>query len=227
MSSDEEERLRRWRLVLGGEEADGTGVSLSRADLGIDRALGALYDADRKGGLGSSAPNVARWLGDIRGYFPSSVVKVMQQDAMERLDLKRLLLEPEMLQAVEPDVHLVATLLALKSVIPNKTRDTARLVVCRRQPAGHAVYACGRRPGTGRPRLALLRGNRRLRAGVSRHSQLGPDCRRGRRQQQTDGHDEQRDSLGCHVFTSFSLVVPRRPGYLSAETIRQRRFACN
>jgi Mg-chelatase subunit ChlD len=42
-----------------------------------------------------------------------------------------MLLEPEMLEAVEPDVHLVSTLIALRSVIPNKTRDTARLVVRR------------------------------------------------------------------------------------------------
>src|SRR6476659_2818920 len=40
-----------------------------------------------------------------------------------------MLLEPEMLQAVEPDVHLVATLLSLRGVIPNKTKDTARLGV--------------------------------------------------------------------------------------------------
>jgi Mg-chelatase subunit ChlD len=36
-----------------------------------------------------------------------------------------------MLEAVAPDVHLVADLIALKSVMPNKTRDTARLVVRR------------------------------------------------------------------------------------------------
>lgn len=130
-NSTGDERLRRWRLLLGGEEADGTGLSLSGADHGIDRALAALYDTERKGGLGASSPNVARWLGDIRGYFPSSVVRVMQQDAIERLDLKRLLLEPELLAAVEPDVHLVATLLSLRSVMPNKTKDTARLVVRR------------------------------------------------------------------------------------------------
>ncbi|HVG00097.1 MAG TPA: VWA domain-containing protein [Chloroflexia bacterium] len=130
-NATEDERLRHWRLILGGEDADGTGVALAGADLGIDKALGALYDTERKGGLGGSAPNVARWLGDIRNYFPSSVVRVMQQDALERLDLKRMLMEPEMLAAVEPDVHLVATLLSLKSVMPNKTRDTARLVVRR------------------------------------------------------------------------------------------------
>jgi Mg-chelatase subunit ChlD len=125
------ERLRRWRLILGGEEADGTCMRLSGADVAIDDALGALYDPDRQAGLGSSAPRVARWLGDIRTYFPASVVRVMQQDALERLDLRRMLLEPEMLAAVEPDVHLVADLLALQSVMPERTRETARAVVRR------------------------------------------------------------------------------------------------
>jgi Mg-chelatase subunit ChlD len=127
----EDERLRRWRLLLGGNENDGTGFGLRGADLVIDQTLAALYDSDRKGSLGSSAPNVARWLGDIREYFPSSVVRVMQQDALERLNLHRMLLEPEMLEAVEPDVHLVANLLALGSIMPAKTRETARLVIRR------------------------------------------------------------------------------------------------
>ena len=123
------ERQRRWRLLLGGHEADGIGCSLAGADLAMDKALSALYDSERQAGLGSSAPKVARWLGDIRTYFPASVVRVMQQDALERLNLRQMLLEPEMLQAVEPDVHLVATLISLVSVMPNKTKDTARLVV--------------------------------------------------------------------------------------------------
>ncbi len=53
----------------------------------------------------------------------------MQQDALERLGLEQMLLEPEMLEAVEADVHLVATLISLKQVIPAKTKDTARAVV--------------------------------------------------------------------------------------------------
>ena len=127
-----DERMRRWRLVLGGEQ-DGTGVSLAGDDKRIDTALGALYggsgDGPRSAGLGASAPTVARWLGDIREYFPASVVQVMQQDAIERLDLHQLLLEPELLDAVEPDVHLVGTLLSLNRVIPARTRETARAVV--------------------------------------------------------------------------------------------------
>jgi Mg-chelatase subunit ChlD len=57
------------------------------------------------------------------------VVQVMQADAIERLNLTRLLLEPEMLEAVEPDVHLVGTLLSLNNVLPQKARATARAVV--------------------------------------------------------------------------------------------------
>ena len=139
MAIDESERLRRWRLILGKDAQDGmcsaTGegksgsLELSKHDLGMDRVLEALYDSDRSAGLGSSSPNVARWLGDIRTYFPSSTVRIMQKDALERLNLKQMLLEPEMLEQVEADVHLVASLLSLSKVIPEKTKDTARQVV--------------------------------------------------------------------------------------------------
>jgi Mg-chelatase subunit ChlD len=137
--ADDAERLRRWRLVLGGGAADGTGHALSGRDEAVDRTLAALYggagagragrNRDRSGGLGGSAPQVARWLGDIRTYFPSSVVQVMQRDAIDRLGLSALLLEPEMLEAVEPDVHLVGTLLSLGKAMPETTRQTARAVV--------------------------------------------------------------------------------------------------
>ncbi|MER7579379.1 VWA domain-containing protein [Kitasatospora sp. NPDC097691] len=135
-----DERLRRWRLVLGGE-ADGTGCTLRGRDAAMDGALAALYrgapeeggragrGGRRSAGLGGSAPQVARWLGDIRAYFPSTVVQLMQQDAITRLGLDRLLLEPEMLEAVEPDVHLVGTLLSLKHALPETTRESARAVV--------------------------------------------------------------------------------------------------
>jgi Mg-chelatase subunit ChlD len=126
---DDEQAARRWRLILGGEEADGIGCALNLSDTRMDKALQALYDSDRKGGLGSSAPNVSRWLGDIREYFPSSVVQVLQRDAIDRLDMTRLLMEPEILESLQPDVHLVADLIAMSGVIPAKTRDTARAVV--------------------------------------------------------------------------------------------------
>lgn len=130
----ENERIRRWRLAMGGDEDE----ALSETDIRIDRALSALYQpsggrsgkpGNRRGGLGASAPKVARWLGDIREFFPSSVVQVIQRDAFERLNLKAMLLEPEFLETLEGDVHLVADLIALRGAMPDKTRETARMVV--------------------------------------------------------------------------------------------------
>lgn len=136
------ERLRRWRMVLGADSADSTGCALTGQDAAMDGALNALYGGGagkkpgggrgaggRSAGLGASAPSVARWLGDIRTYFPSSVVQVMQRDAIDRLGLAALLLEPEMLEAVEADVHLVGTLLSLNKAMPETTKETARAVV--------------------------------------------------------------------------------------------------
>ena len=134
-TADADERLRRWRLVLGGGRGGRHRVALAGRDAAMDAALAALYDeADRRGRRrdrvgGARRRPRRRWpagSGDIRTYFPSTVVQVMQADAIERLDLTRLLLEPEMLEAVEPDVHLVGTLLSLNRVMPETTKETAR-----------------------------------------------------------------------------------------------------
>ena len=86
----------RWKLVLGSAADDANSVPLPPDYGRMDEVLTALYDGDkaeRKAGLGSSAPRVSRWLGDIRAYFPTEVVAVMQQDALTRLGLNQLLLE--------------------------------------------------------------------------------------------------------------------------------------
>lgn len=184
------ERLRRWRLVLGGEgdtsATDGTGVTLQGKDQAMDSALAALYrgPADdtpggRRGGLGASAPNVARWLGDIREYFPSSVVQVMQADAIERLNLTQLLLEPEMLEAVEPDVHLVGTLLSLNKVLPDNARATARMVVSKvvgelerkvaQRTRAAVTGALNRAARINRPRHHEIDWNRTIRANLKHY----------------------------------------------------------
>jgi Mg-chelatase subunit ChlD len=188
-ATDEAERLRRWRLVLGGDAADGTGCRLAGADLGMDATLAALYGAGgagdepkggrRSAGLGASSPNVARWLGDIRTYFPSSAVRVMQQDALERLHLTQMLLEPELLETVDADVHLVASLIALGKVIPSKTKETARMVVRRvvddlqrrlANPLQQAVRgSLNRAARTNRPRAHEIDWHRTIRANLKNY----------------------------------------------------------
>ncbi len=135
------EQLRRWRLILGQDaqqplDAIG-GCSLTAGDAEMDAALAAIYDEvpdgdapkDRSAGLGASAPRLAKWLGDIRTYFKEDVVSVIQADAIERKGLTQLLFEPETLKSVQPNVQLVGTLMALKGRIPERTKETARMVV--------------------------------------------------------------------------------------------------
>lgn len=122
-------RQRRWRLLLGGDNQ----IGLSKEDIQLDNLLGQLYPngetAERSAGLGGSAPKVSRWLGDIRERFPANVVKVLQKDAFERLNLTAMLLQPEMLDGIEPDIHLVATVISLKHLVPAQSKDTARRLV--------------------------------------------------------------------------------------------------
>lgn len=175
-----DERLARWRLLLGRHADEELDTQLSREQLGMDRTLEALYDSERSSGLGASSPNVARWLGDIRSYFPSSVVKLMQQDALDRLNLRQMLLEPELLGQVQPDVHLVANLLSLSGVIPARTKQTARQVVRKvvdeleqrlRHPTQEAVRgAMQRAQRTYRPRPHEIDWDRTIRKNLRHYS---------------------------------------------------------
>lgn len=123
------DRYQKWRLILGKKSDPEGEIGLGTAQTGMDGVLEALYDSDRKGGLGTSSPNINRWLGDIRKYFPTPIVQVMQRDALERLDLKKILTQPELLEIMQPDVSLVATLISLNKVMPDQTKETARAVV--------------------------------------------------------------------------------------------------
>lgn len=175
-----DDRERRWRLALGGEDD-----ALGAEDQRLSAALSALYgegDGDaktRRGGLGASAPDVARWMGDVRRYFPSPVVQIVQKDALERLGLQRMLLEPELLGAVEADVNLVATLMSLRKVMPDKVKATAREVVAkvvaqllaRLEPRTAAALrgAIDRSRPTRRPRFADIDWGRTIRANLKHY----------------------------------------------------------
>jgi len=140
------DRVQRFRLILGktAEESlaamSGRGAKslLSGEMCELDDALEQIYGIEeerpeerggRSAGLGRSAPRLAKWLGDIRSYFPRDVVAVIQQDAIEKKGLTQLLFEPETLGQVTPSIELVGTLMSLKGMIPDKTKETARMVV--------------------------------------------------------------------------------------------------
>ena len=101
----------------------------------MDQALSAIYGGPgesfdsgkgKGGGKGSSSPHISKWLGDLRSLFDSEIVAVVQNDAIERKGLKQLLMEPELLDNLEPDLNLASTLLMLKDQIPKKSKESAR-----------------------------------------------------------------------------------------------------
>ncbi|GHV56289.1 VWA domain-containing protein [Bacteroidia bacterium] len=129
---------RRWRMILGSDSRAFSGANLTEKESIMDAALAAIYDGNisqaagskgKQGGLGPSAPNLAKWLTDVRTFFPQDVVSVIQSDAIERKGLTKLLFEPETLKNVKPDISMVGTLMALKGQIPEKSKETARLLV--------------------------------------------------------------------------------------------------
>ncbi|MEM7343568.1 MAG: VWA domain-containing protein [Chloroflexota bacterium] len=144
-SLQNEAQERRWRLILGkgeegGQNEDGNGdqsepdgepgndsPQLSEEDQQLDEALEALYGDE--GGLGDSMPDVARWLGDIRRYFSQPVAQMVQQDALRKLKIRKILDEPELLAEIEPDIELVTKLISLSKQLPTQTRESARQVV--------------------------------------------------------------------------------------------------
>ncbi|MCZ7862418.1 VWA domain-containing protein [Agrobacterium salinitolerans] len=177
-----QERLRRWKLALGDDDMGG----LSQADQRMGAALSALYDTDetskkgRQGGLGKSSPKVAKWLGDIREFFPSPVVQVIQKDAFDRLGLQALMMEPEFLETLEADVHLVAQLMSLRGQMPPRTVETARAVIAkvveelmkrlRGRTEETLVGALNRSKRTRRPRFSDIDWHRTINANL-RHWQ--------------------------------------------------------
>ncbi|MCX5399223.1 VWA domain-containing protein [Streptomyces sp. NBC_00102] len=233
--------MRRWRLVLGSDSAESTGHTPEGRDAAMDRTLTALYGgaknpgtrtpAERGAGLGASAPAAARWLGDIRTYFPAPVVQVMQRDAIERLGLAALLLEPEMLDAVEADVHLVGALLQLGGAMPETTRETARAVVRKvvadleRRLAGHTratlTGALDRSARIGRPRHRDIDWNRTVRANLKNWVPLPA----------ADGTDPTSDedpANGASRAAGAGTVVPERlVGYGRAgRSVRKEIVLC-
>jgi len=77
--------LRRWRLVLGessqchgggaGAGADGLPIELMDDDAQMDKVLEPFTTPTAPPDWAARARNVNRWLGDIRTYFPKSVVQ--------------------------------------------------------------------------------------------------------------------------------------------------------
>lgn len=141
---EKETHIQRWRLILG-QESEKRFEGMGGTPLGgeqdlMDQALAAIYNRTEAGGFGNrtggrgagsgpSSPQITRWLGDVRSLFDKELVTVIQGDAMTRCGLKQLIFEPELLENLEPDVNLAATILLLKEQIPKRSKESVRVFI--------------------------------------------------------------------------------------------------
>lgn len=146
------EQAARWRLILGkqAEESLGSmgGCTLSADQLEMDEALEAIYGGEQDEEIsqdewkhktvgphgtakGRVKPRVAKWLDQVRNFFPKDVVVLLQHDAIERRGMKELLFEPEIMANVEPSLDLASAVLELKHMVPEKAKAAARDLVRR------------------------------------------------------------------------------------------------
>lgn len=137
---DKTENIKRWRLLLGKEsekdfeQATSLNINLSEEDLLLANALDAIYNSNNhelekgggKAGNGYSAPKISKWLGDIRKIFNKDLVQIIQNDAIERKGMKELLMEPEVIKNMAPDINLACTLLTLKNQVPERSKQAVR-----------------------------------------------------------------------------------------------------
>jgi len=129
----------RWRLVLGdlpGTSPSSVSDSLEGVppdeSIVMARALDLLYggsEESRARGRSPSLPVLAEWLREIRLCFPAESVRLLQQEALTRLDCLPLLLEPEIRDHIWPSAELAASLLSLSRRLPARTREMARSLV--------------------------------------------------------------------------------------------------
>lgn len=137
---EQKEKLLRWRLILGEAtqqkfESMDPSFAMSSHDLMLDAALQAIYGGNGEeesihgAGMGASNPKISKWMKDIRTLFDPSLVKIIQQDAIEKKGWKQLLMEPELLDELEADLEMAALLLTLKDMIPSKSKDSARAYI--------------------------------------------------------------------------------------------------
>jgi len=136
-----DERLVRWRLVLGASanQLDGR-AGMSAEDLAQDQSLEWLYErgdeletrdiAPRGTGMGSSDKlTVPDWLNHIHNLFPRETVERLEKDAVEKYQIHEVVTNPEVLKRIEPNETLLRAVLLTKHLMNPDVLAMARELV--------------------------------------------------------------------------------------------------
>lgn len=133
--------LNRWRLVLGKFAEDRIGFSEDSSNYSeLSDLLEFLYDRDYdeergirvddpRGGRGSSKFTVPSWITKVRSLFPKETVEILEKHALEKYNMKELLTDKKVLEAMEPNAELLKNILQMKHLMKGDVLDTARKIV--------------------------------------------------------------------------------------------------
>lgn len=138
---NDQEILRRWRLVLGRYAKQTMDpAEMSARDHQLDQSLDYLYgrEYERRGMLrapgagGTLDPSqitAIDWLRRARKLFPQEVFERVQQHALDKYQLTDLLKDPATLLSLEPSPALARTLLGMRGRIGGDMLDAVRTVI--------------------------------------------------------------------------------------------------
>lgn len=132
---------RRWRLALGKEaeikqqsKKGQKRFQLSETDIKRDASLDYLYGENADSPLSRAGQESTRitpvtWLAETRKVFPKSTVNFLQNEAIQRFNMKALLCDPEVLKESTASVDLVATLISFRHQLPENVMTQVRAII--------------------------------------------------------------------------------------------------
>ncbi len=124
MAEDRDNLKKRWSLALGLED-DQNPAELDAQEKKVHQLLDKLYSRGKRGSQGISS----RWFTEVKTFFPTGVVHLLHQDAIDKFGIKKLLEQPAMMDEIEPDVNMVAAILSAKDALSEDAMENARRLV--------------------------------------------------------------------------------------------------
>jgi hypothetical protein len=136
---DKQQRVNRWRLILGDFAEQSLPLHPSNADL--DNVLYFLYNREygseqgmreenaSKGGRGGSMLTVPGWLKQVKTLFPQKTVEIMQKQALDKYNLTQLLTDESVLKQLEPNLNLLRNILSFRNLMPDHVKKLAYSIV--------------------------------------------------------------------------------------------------
>lgn len=141
MSTDQEARKLRWRMVLGEASGSCMGGLSDQTWIRRERTIRYLYDRDHSdkrgknvrqsatGGLEDSQLTVQEWINDVHELFPQKVIEQIEKDALEKYQLNDLVTNPEALSRAKPSEDLLKAVLRTKHLMNQEVLEIARGIV--------------------------------------------------------------------------------------------------